>query len=69
MKMVEWVLIFYISGYQEGGPGSATFSDEKSCLNATYRLQESTSRYTFGMCFPKKATEDQLHNKLKKKTD
>ena len=43
-QITAWVLIFYLSGYKQGGPGVAEFYSETACKHAIYLLHKSIER-------------------------
>lgn len=46
-----WVLIFYLSGYNSGGPAVAVFGTEKACQNAIEVTSKALSnRWGGGVC-------------------
>lgn len=54
-EMTGWILIFYLSGYNAGGPATAVFADEKACLFAIDKIRETLPHRadrSFAVCVP-----------------
>lgn len=53
--MTGWLLIFYLAGYNAGGPGVATFTSKEACEKAATAIKENGKlgpRFEGYVCVP-----------------